>query len=62
MRTMKKFLKSLTEERPGFNADGRVLGLGLDTAQDRARQQATAEVEDFLRTSAAEPRRTTTSS
>ncbi|PRX46426.1 hypothetical protein B0I33_1073 [Prauserella shujinwangii] len=62
MRTWKQFLKSLADKPRGFNADGRMVGVGLATAQDQARQRATAEVEDFLRGRAAEPRRTTTSS
>lgn len=61
MRTWKEILESLAEPR-GFNADGRVLGLGLAAAQEEARRRATAEVEDFLRSQAAEPRGTTTSS
>ncbi|PXY19582.1 hypothetical protein [Prauserella muralis] len=61
MRTWKEILRSLTKEPTGFRAaDGRALGLGLATAQENARQQATAEVEDFLRERAAE--RSTTSS
>ncbi|MFF5987440.1 hypothetical protein [Prauserella flavalba] len=62
MRTWKELWKSLTQEPAGFSADGRVLGLGLATAQARAGQQATEEVEDFLRQRAAEERPSTTSS
>ncbi|WP_235999169.1 hypothetical protein [Qaidamihabitans albus] len=61
MSTWKKVLKFLTDEPRGFNADGRSLGLGLATAQAEAQQRATAEVEDFLRSRAAEPRTTTSS-
>ncbi|MEU6646772.1 hypothetical protein ABZ863_30105 [Saccharomonospora sp. NPDC046836] len=62
IRNWKEFLRSLTQERAGFNADGRVLGLGMATAQDRARRQATEEVEDFLRQQAAEQRPSAASS
>ena len=41
---------------------GGASGLGLATAQDKARQQATAEVEDFLRRRATEHDRSTTRS
>jgi hypothetical protein len=62
VRTWKEFLKSLADEPRGFNAEGRVLGLGLATAEEEARRQATAEVVHFLRSHTAEPRGTTTSS
>ncbi|MBK1788318.1 hypothetical protein [Prauserella cavernicola] len=62
MRTWKEFLKSLTQEPAGFRAEGRVLGLGLATAQERESQKASEEVEDFLRQSAAQERPSTTSS
>ncbi|EHR51962.1 hypothetical protein SacmaDRAFT_3749 [Saccharomonospora marina XMU15] len=62
MRTWSKFVRALTREPVGLNADGRRLGLGLATAQDKARQQATAEVEDFLRRRATEHDRSTTRS
>lgn len=35
--------------RHGFNADGRALGLGLSAAMEKQRQEATREVEDYLR-------------
>lgn len=54
MRTWKKIVRSLTREPAGLNADGRRLGLGLATAQEKSRQHATAEVEDFLRRRATE--------
>lgn len=62
MRTWKEIVRSLTREPAGINTDGRRLGLGLATAQERARQQATAEVEDFLRRRATEHGHSTTSS
>jgi hypothetical protein len=33
----------------GFNADGRTLGLGLAVAMRKQRDQATRDVEDYLR-------------
>jgi len=50
MRTWKKLVDTLTREPRGFLADGRVIGLGLDTAQRESEQRATEEIEDFLRT------------
>jgi hypothetical protein len=38
----------------GFNADGRMLGLGLAVAMEKQRQEATREVEDYLRRDAAQ--------
>ncbi|MQA10995.1 MAG: hypothetical protein GEU98_21055 [Pseudonocardiaceae bacterium] len=61
MRTWKEFLKSLTRAPLGSPADGRTLGLGLATAMERSRQDATAEVEEFLRSRARDERRATTS-
>lgn len=49
MRTWKKLVDTLTREPRGFLADGRVIGLGLDTAQRESEQRATEEIEDFLR-------------
>ncbi len=49
MRVWKKMWDTLTREPRGFNADGRVIGLGLDTAQRESEQQAAAEVETYLR-------------
>ncbi|MFC4001925.1 hypothetical protein ACFS2C_18710 [Prauserella oleivorans] len=59
MRSFKDMLRSLTEEPRGFNADGRVVGLGLATAQDKARRQTGAEAEDYLRGRATDDRRGT---
>lgn len=42
---MRNWLKTLR----GFNADGRALGLGLAVAMEKQRQEATREVENFLR-------------
>lgn len=50
MRTWKKLVNTLTREPRGFLADGRVIGLGLDTAQRESEQRTTEEIEDFLRT------------
>jgi hypothetical protein len=35
--------------RHGFNAEGRALGLGLTAALEKQRQEASREVEDYLR-------------
>jgi hypothetical protein len=45
----------------GFNADGRTLGLGLAVAMRKQREQATREVEEYLRRNADDRRVTTTS-
>lgn len=45
----------------GFNADGRTLGLGLAVAMRKQREQATREVEEYLRRDAEELSVTTTS-
>lgn len=42
---MRNWLRS----RHGFNADGRMLGLALAAAMDKQRQEATREVEKYLR-------------
>jgi hypothetical protein len=42
---MRNWLQTLR----GFNADGRALGLGLAVAMEKQRQEATREVENFLR-------------
>jgi hypothetical protein len=47
MRIWRKLVESLTRPPRGFSADGRTLGLGLATAI--ARQDPTADVEEFLR-------------
>ncbi|MPY98134.1 MAG: hypothetical protein GEU97_09060 [Actinophytocola sp.] len=49
MRSWKELLATLTREPRGFNADGRMIGLGLHAAQRESEQQATAEVETYLR-------------
>jgi len=54
---MRNWLKKLN----GFNADGRTLGLGLAVAMRKQREQATRDVENYLRHDAAERRVTTTS-
>ncbi|MPZ84596.1 MAG: hypothetical protein GEV28_31110 [Actinophytocola sp.] len=48
MRTLRKLFKAPL----GFNADGRILGLGLAAAMAKQRQEATRGVEDYLRRSA----------
>ncbi|WP_198942952.1 hypothetical protein [Actinophytocola xanthii] len=45
----------------GFNADGRALGLGLAVAMERQREQATHDVEEYLRRNAEDRPVTTTS-
>lgn len=45
--------QAITRERRGFSADGRTLGLGLATAMAKARENAAAEVENYLRKEAA---------
>lgn len=57
MRIWRKILESLTRSPGGFAADGRTLGLGLATAMEKSRQQATADVEEFLRGQATQPQR-----
>jgi hypothetical protein len=42
---MRNWLRSLR----GFNADGRVLGLGLAVAMEKQRREAAREVEQYLR-------------
>jgi hypothetical protein len=46
---MRKWLRSLTESPRGFAADGRRLGLGLATAMEKQRRDATRGVEEYLR-------------
>jgi hypothetical protein len=41
----------------GYVADGRTLGLGLAVAMEKARQNPTADVEEFLRRRAGTPER-----
>lgn len=53
MRSWKKLWDTLTREPLGFRADGRVIGLGLHTAQRESQQQAAADVETYLRNVAA---------
>lgn len=59
MRNWREILKALTSSPRGFNADGRTLGLGLATAMDKQRREATRGVEDYLRDAPAERVRTT---
>jgi hypothetical protein len=47
---MRNLLRSLR----GFNADGRVLGLGLAVAMEKQRQENSREVEQYLRRQATE--------
>lgn len=62
MGTWKKIWDTLTSEPAGFRAaDGRVLGLGLATAQENAKEQTASEVENYLREQDGVQRRTTTS-
>ncbi|MCP2169347.1 hypothetical protein [Goodfellowiella coeruleoviolacea] len=49
MPAWRDVVRSLTQPPPGHRADGRVLGLGLAAAMDRARENEVAEVEEFLR-------------
>ena len=42
MSRLKNFVRSLTEPRAGFSADGRPLGLGLTTALNEQRKDAEA--------------------
>ncbi|MGH3520358.1 MAG: hypothetical protein ACRDQ7_23835 [Haloechinothrix sp.] len=56
MRTWRDIRQFLTQEPRGFIADGRVLGLGLASAQDEAGRRATEEVEEFLRQRATDER------
>jgi hypothetical protein len=46
---MRKWLRSLAETPRGYAADGRRLGLGLATAMEKQRKDATRGVEEFLR-------------
>ena len=46
---MRRWLRSLAEAPRGYAADGRRLGLGLATAMDKQRRDATRGVEEFLR-------------
>jgi len=51
MRNWRETLKALTSSPRGhLPADGRPLGLGLATAMEKQRRNATHEVEDYLRT------------
>jgi len=49
MRNWRALIKALTSSPRGWHADGRTLGLGLATAMEKQRTQATGEVEDYLR-------------
>lgn len=46
---MRKFLKWLMSTPPGFNADGRAVGLGLGAAVEWPRRYPAADVEEYLR-------------
>jgi len=54
MRNWRETLKALTSSPRGYLADGRTLGLGLASALEKQRREATREVEDYLRTTPAE--------
>ena len=49
MRIWQRIVESLTRDPRGINADGRPMGLGLALAMERAAQDQTASVEEFLR-------------
>lgn len=49
MRNWRELIKALTSSPRGWSADGRSLGLGLATALEKQRAQATNEVENYLR-------------
>lgn len=49
MPAWREVVRSLTQAPRGHRADGRVLGLGLSTAMDRARENQVAEIEEFVR-------------
>lgn len=61
MRMLRKLLDALTREPLGYSADGRMLGLGLATALEKARQDPTVDVEEYLRRRATDGRQTTPS-
>jgi hypothetical protein len=52
MRNWRELFKALTSSPRGWSADGRSLGLGLATAMEKQRAQATHDVEDYLRRNA----------
>lgn len=60
MRTWKEFFKSLTQRPYGYSADGRMLGIGLDTALESSRQEPATDVEEFLRRRSNDSQRSTT--
>ncbi len=49
MRNWRELIKALTSSPRGFRADGRSLGLGLATAMEKQRLEATRDVENYLR-------------
>jgi hypothetical protein len=59
MRIWRKIVESLTRSPGGFVADGRTIGLGLSTAMEKSRQNASTEVEDYLRHQATIPAQAT---
>lgn len=61
MRTWRKILNALTRTPSGYVADGRTLGLGLATAMEKARQDTSSEVEQFLRRHAYDERQSVSS-
>ncbi len=46
---MRKWLTSLTKSPRGWSADGRRLGLALDTAMEKQRQDTARRAEEYLR-------------
>lgn len=56
MRNWRELFTGLTSSPRGWSADGRSLGLGLATAMDKQRRDATRGVEDYLRRNAGDDR------
>jgi hypothetical protein len=59
MRNWREVIKALSSSPRGWHADGRTLGLGLATAMEKQRAQATDQVEDYLRHTGDHDRRPT---
>lgn len=55
MRIWRKIVDSAKRSPRGYLADGRTLGLGLAVAMEKSRQNAAADVEEFLRHEAETP-------
>lgn len=55
---MRKFFRMFFKVS-GFNADGRLIGLGLAAAMEKQRQEAARGVEEYLRRDAERPVTTT---